>query len=160
VQDEVKDLINIRFDRVYDPQASVDYETVQAATTKHNVTPKRENPVVRRESPIANRQPRAINREHEANGTVSTTSAESLPVYDDAKLAARLQAEENGRARPTRGIAQRKIASSAKSSPKKKNKERSARKVKHEGDSGIECSTEAEVKKTGAFHVSPSAPSP
>lgn len=70
---------------------------------------------------------------------------------DDAQLAARLQAEEDGRARPTRGVAKRKIAPSKSSNPKKK--EKSAKKVKAEDDSDVEDSSGPEVKKTGAFHV-------
>lgn len=117
---------------------------------------KQESPAVKRESSTAKKKPPSVKHEHEANGTVSTTSTRPLPIYEDAKLAARLQAEENSRARPTRGIAQRKTASSAtKSSPKKKRTERSARKIKNEDDSGVESSGDHEVKKTGAFHVSP-----
>jgi len=129
-------------------------ETLQAAATRHDVTLKRESPAVKREGPSARRGPPSVKHEHEANGASSTAAVKSPPAYDDAKLAARLQAEENGRARPTRGIAQRKVTSSAKSSPRKKRKEQSARKVKNEDDSGIESSGNHEVRKTGAFHVS------
>jgi len=68
---------------------------------------------------------------------------------DDAAYAARLQREENTRARPTRAGATRKAA------PVKR-KKKSAAKVKD----GSDVDTNGEpVKRTGGFHVS-LAPSP
>ncbi|RDL40077.1 Uncharacterized protein BP5553_00056 [Venustampulla echinocandica] len=69
---------------------------------------------------------------------------------DDAKLAAMLQAQENSRARPTRGGVNKK-ASVRKKAPKKK----SEKKVKAEDDSDVELDSNGEVKekvKKGGFH--------
>lgn len=77
------------------------------------------------------------------------------PLDADAAFAAKLQAEENIRARPTRGGANRKdlMAKKKKKSPKKK----TANKVKAEDDSDIDGSgSEVEGKKpirSGGFHV-------
>lgn len=70
---------------------------------------------------------------------------------DDAKLAAKLQAQENSKARPTRGGATKK-ATPRKKAPRKK----SEKKVKAEDDSDIELDENGEVKekpKKGGFHV-------
>ncbi|EHL02052.1 putative Upstream activation factor subunit spp27 [Glarea lozoyensis 74030] len=69
---------------------------------------------------------------------------------DDAKLAAKLQAQENLKARPTRGGATKK-ATPRKKAPRKK----SEKKVKAEDDSDIELDENGEVKekpKKGGFH--------
>jgi hypothetical protein len=71
----------------------------------------------------------------------------------DAKLAARLQAEENSRARPSRGgVVKKAVVSRKKASPKKK----SAAKVKADDDSDIELDSNGEAKEVnrkGGFHV-------
>ena len=76
------------------------------------------------------------------------------PLDADAAFAAKLQAEENIRARPTRGGANRKKSvAKKKRTPKKK----TANKVKAEDDSDIDRSgSEVEEKKpirSGGFHV-------
>ena len=71
----------------------------------------------------------------------------------DAAFAAKLQAEENLRARPTRGANQRKAAPVKK---KKAAKPKAAKKVKAEDDSDLEGSgsePKKEVTRTGGFHV-------
>ena len=72
----------------------------------------------------------------------------------DAKLAAKLQAEENSRARPSRGgVAKKPVVARKKSSPKKK----SAAKVKVDDDSDLELDSNGEAKdvvRKGGFHVS------
>jgi upstream activation factor subunit UAF30 len=79
------------------------------------------------------------------------------PEYDvdaDAIYAARLQAEENKRARPTRGSSTRKAAPAKKKSAKSK----TTRKIKAEDDSDLESASEngttKEVNRSGGFHVS------
>lgn len=74
------------------------------------------------------------------------TSAEE----DDAAFAARLQAEENGRIRSTRGGATRK-----KTPLNKKKKKKSAAKVKEDGEGA--SGSEAEPQRKGGFHVSNSS---
>ena len=73
-------------------------------------------------------------------------------VEDDAAFAARLQAEENNRARPTRTGATRKSAPSKRKSPKKK----TASKVRVEDDSDLDSGADKErkVNRSGGFHVS------
>jgi upstream activation factor subunit UAF30 len=71
----------------------------------------------------------------------------------DALFAAKLQAEENMRARPTRGSALRKTIP-----VKKKAKSKTSKKVKAEDDSDLdstsEVGTKKEVNRSGGFHVS------
>lgn len=68
-------------------------------------------------------------------------------MEDDATLAARLQAEEDKRARPTRGGPSRKAAPSKK---KKTPKKKSSAKVNSDGS---EIDDEDKPKKTTGFHV-------
>ena len=68
---------------------------------------------------------------------------------DDAAFAARLQAEENNRARSTRGGVTKK-----KPRVKKQKKEKPARKLKENGEP--ESGTDAEPQRKGGFHVSQS----
>ncbi|GAM43293.1 SWIB/MDM2 domain protein [Talaromyces pinophilus] len=70
-------------------------------------------------------------------------------VDADAEFAAKLQAEENKRARPTRGSATRKTAPS-----KKKSKSKTSKKVKAEDDSDLESisETKKEVNRSSGFH--------
>lgn len=71
----------------------------------------------------------------------------SLVNDPDAELAARLQAEENGRARPMRGGSTRRQRPPVKKSPKKKSK---AKVDDSDAESGAEEGKE--VKRNGAFH--------
>jgi len=78
-------------------------------------------------------------------------------VDEDAAFAAKLQAEENSRARPTRNGVNKKPVAKKKSRPKKK----TAAKVKNEDDSDIDsgsATAEKNVNRSGAFHVSPTKP--
>ena len=77
--------------------------------------------------------------------------------YDsDAAFAAKLQAQENGRIRSTRGGGPKKAVSAKKKSPKKKKK--TSAKVKAEDDSDLDGSgsdvKERKVNRSGGFHVS------
>lgn len=71
-------------------------------------------------------------------------------VDADALYAAKLQAEENLRARPTRGGNTRRAPAT-----KKKTKAKTSKRVKAEDDSDVESGsdTKKEVKRTGGFHV-------
>ena len=72
-------------------------------------------------------------------------------VDADALFAAKLQAEENMRARPTRGSNTRRAAP-----VKKRSKAKTSKRVKAEDDSDIESGsdTKKEVNRSGGFHVS------
>ena len=74
-------------------------------------------------------------------------------VDDDAAYAAKLQAEENIRARPTRGGATRKAAPIKK---KKSTKKKTSSKVRAEDDSDIDGSgsDEKKINRKGGFHAS------
>lgn len=71
-------------------------------------------------------------------------------VDADALYAAKLQAEENMRARPTRGGNTRRAAPS-----KKRSKAKTSKRVKAEDDSEAESGsdTKKEVNRSGGFHV-------
>jgi upstream activation factor subunit UAF30 len=72
-------------------------------------------------------------------------------VDADAVYAAKLQAEENMRARPTRGANTRKAAPA-----KRKTKAKTSKKIKAEDDSDLDSGSETtkkEVKRSGGFHV-------
>lgn len=73
-------------------------------------------------------------------------------VDADALFAAKLQAEENMRARPTRGASTRRAAPA-----KKKSKAKTAKRVKAEDDSDVESGmdTKKEVNRSSGFHVRP-----
>ncbi|MCJ1339968.1 hypothetical protein MMC09_005261 [Bachmanniomyces sp. S44760] len=74
------------------------------------------------------------------------------PIDDDAAFAARLQAEENIRARNTRGGANRRTGPIKK---KKIQKKKSSTKIKAEDDSDVDGSgseKERKVNRTGGFH--------
>ena len=74
-------------------------------------------------------------------------------VNEDAMFAARLQAEENSRARPTRGGASKKTSAPAKK--KKTPKKKTARTVDTADDSDIDSeAAEKKVNRSGGFHVS------
>jgi upstream activation factor subunit UAF30 len=74
-------------------------------------------------------------------------------VDADALYAAKLQAEENMRARPTRGASTRKAQPAVKK--KKTTKAKTSKKVKAEDDSDLDSGSEEnkKVNRSGGFHV-------
>ena len=97
----------------------------------------------------------------EADTDDTSDSADNQPaskkrktaVDDDAQLAARLQAEEERLARPTRGGTSRKGASAKKKTPKKKNKNKTSAKIGASDDSDLEGSETEKPKRNTGFHV-------
>lgn len=94
--------------------------------------------------------------EMDEDGSKSPQPKKRKPDPDvdaDALFAAKLQAEENKLARPTRGSATRKSAPG-----KKRSKAKTAKKVKAEDDSDVDSSSatgsKKEVNRSGGFHVS------
>ena len=89
----------------------------------------------------------------ELSGATPPKKVRKTVKTSDAALAARLQAEENTRARPTRGGATRKRAPVQKKPSKRKSK--SADKIGEEDDSDLEDGSAGEKakKRNGAFHV-------
>jgi len=120
-------------------------------------------PVQQVSSPPSKVRPKREERDEEAMSDVIDTppkkKRKAEPLDDDALFAARLQAEENSRARPTRGGTSRKgaIVKKKRSSVKKK----TAKKIKSEDDSDIEGSgsevEDRKVNRSGGFHVRPNA---
>lgn len=92
--------------------------------------------------------------EPEENGSNTPPSKKRKPDHDidaDALLAAKLQAEENKRARPTRNSATRKTAP-----VRKRAKPKTSKKVDDSDlESGSEAGAKKEVNRSGGFHVSP-----
>ncbi|KAF7589969.1 hypothetical protein BBP40_003460 [Aspergillus hancockii] len=92
----------------------------------------------------------ADSEERESNKTPPAKKKKSDHDVDaDAIYAAKLQAEENMRARPTRGASTRK----AQPVKKKTTKAKTSKKVKAEDDSDIESSSEVKkVNRSSGFH--------
>ncbi|KAI9697579.1 MAG: hypothetical protein M1836_004529 [Candelina mexicana] len=87
------------------------------------------------------------------NPTPKKRKRKTAPADDDAIFAARLQAEENSRARPTRGGATKKrVVVKKKTAPKKKSSNAVKADDDSELDSGLEVGSAKEVKRTGGFH--------
>lgn len=131
------------------------------ATNGHTVTVKEEHreTVQHPPSPPSKVHHDRDEKDEEALSDVADTppkkKRKAEPLDEDALFAAKLQAEENSRARPTRGGTSRKGAVvKKKRSPVKK---KTAKKVKSEDDSGVEGSgsdvEDKEVNRSGGFHV-------
>ncbi|KAJ5104171.1 hypothetical protein N7532_004700 [Penicillium argentinense] len=98
-------------------------------------------------SPVKREAVSAEASDHSAASHPPKKRKPNADVDADAMFAARLQAEENLRARPTRG-------GNRRTAPPKKKKAKTAKKVRAEDDSDVESGsdTKKEVNRTGAFH--------
>lgn len=107
----------------------------------------------------ASPQKRSADEESSSEPTDKSQSSKKRKsdlVDADAIYAAKLQAEENLRARPTRGASTRKAAP-AKKRKQLASKSKTGKKVKAEDDSDVDGSgseSKKEVNRTGGFHVS------
>lgn len=151
-QATIKSLILERFDifnaRQQEEEARTEQDTNPAPTTNgyHAPSPKSPTPT---KSPAKRQAPEE---------TVSDVIDESPPkkmrkeasVDADAVLAARLQAEEDKRARPTRGGSSRKAAPVKKKTPKKK----TAARIRGSDESDVEDSQSEKKPKNTGFNVS------
>lgn len=148
----IKQLIMERFDR-YAEQDGVG-ASPDAPSTSNGQPDSASNAAP---SPSASSSP--VKRRPSSEGTAESVSAtpptkKYKPSKDfdaDAAFAARLQAEENSRARPTRGGNTRRAAPS-----KKKSKAKTSKRVKASDDSDIASGDDAkkEVNRNTGFHVS------
>jgi upstream activation factor subunit UAF30 len=109
-----------------------------------------------REQSNASPTPEASTTKREPSSDISEVIDDVRPpkkrkvsTEDDAAMAARLQAEEDGRARPTRGGAPRKAAPAKK---KKTPKKKTSARVTGSDDSDVP--SEDKPKKNTGFHVS------
>ncbi|KAL9060318.1 MAG: hypothetical protein Q9162_000722 [Coniocarpon cinnabarinum] len=153
---DLKTLIHERFDIVSsaneaaaaakpEPNGATSTPKVNGTTSASSPTP---NGVASSASPLST--PASEEPEERPKKKQKKSHGES-----DAALAARLQAEENGRSRPTRGGATRKKAPPVKKSTPKKKKSKT--RVDEEDDSGAEGSGSEDPKKKrkpgGAFNA-------
>jgi hypothetical protein len=162
-QASIKDLILERFD-MFAPSDDVDNshapDPSPPATNGHAESKERGGPSATPISPTTSSSPKKREVDLEDLSDVvdkppAKKKRKADPAVDaDAAYAARLQAEENLRARPTRGGSTRKAApvKKKKATPKSK----TAKKVKAEDDSDLDGSEggKKEVNRTGGFHVS------
>ncbi|KAI1933006.1 hypothetical protein LOZ66_006692 [Ophidiomyces ophidiicola] len=149
---EIKHLIMERFD-VFAAEADVHSATPPDPPTTNGHTPNGTGalPYPR---PLANSPNKSVEAEVGPDVTETPPPAKkrkSELIDADAAFAARLQAEENSRARPVR--AARKAAPIKKKKPV--NKSKTAKRVKASDDSEVDASgteTKKEVNRTGGFH--------
>ncbi|KAI9874595.1 MAG: hypothetical protein M1830_009579 [Pleopsidium flavum] len=161
----IKELIMARFDK-FNAEKNLSPKVEEVTISKpltngHTATVKEEEapaPVQQISSPPSKTHPPREERDEDAMSDVIDTppkkKRKAEPLDDDALFAARLQAEENSRARPTRGGTSRKGAIvKKKRSPVKK---KTAKKIKSEDDSDIEGSgsevEDRKVNRSGGFH--------
>lgn len=155
----IKQLIMKRFD-IFAEQSGIGGSSDAAASSTaptsngqlqnhDSVTPAGPSPPAPSSSP----QKRQAESDDQSDPPRKTPPAKKKkPDHDidaDALYAAKLQAEENMRARPTRG------ASARRSAPvKKKAKAKTSKKVKAEDDSDLDSGSETkkEVNRSGGFH--------
>lgn len=148
----IKRLIMDRFD-IYAEKNGVGAPAEDAATSNGH---KNENST----APVPSPPPSSSPVKRDADSEEASAAGSEPPakkhkpdadVDADALYAAKLQAEENMRARPTRGGNTRRSAPS-----KKKSKAKTSKRVKAEDDSDIESGsdTKKEVNRSGGFHVS------
>lgn len=151
-QAAIKQLIMERFD-IYAEKNGVTAPPEDAATSNGHKDEKYT-------APVPSPPPSSSPVKRDADGEEASAAGSEPPakkhkpdadVDADALYAAKLQAEENMRARPTRGGNTRRAAPS-----KKKSKAKTSKRVKAEDDSDIESGsdTKKEVNRSGGFHVS------
>jgi upstream activation factor subunit UAF30 len=150
-QAAIKGLILERFDifnaRQQQPESKTDEVTTPAPTTNGFHAPSPE-PAAAVKSPVK-REATSETVSDVVNGSPPKKRRKEPSVDADAALAAKLQAEEDKRARPTRGGSSRKSAPVKKKTPKKK----TAARVRGSDESDVDdSSTEKKPKNTG-FNV-------
>ncbi|OJD16558.1 hypothetical protein AJ78_03295 [Emergomyces pasteurianus Ep9510] len=152
----IKTLIMQRFD-IFAEQSEKQAEPTPIVNG-HSTNSRLAAPTVEPISPALSTSPQKRSAEPES----VSDSSDKLPpkkkrksdlVDADAIFAAKLQAEENLRARPTRGANSRKTAPVKKKKPAGKSK--TSKKVKAEDDSDLDepdSESKKEVTRTGGFH--------
>ena len=166
VQNAIKELIMTRFDKFVAEQSTSPVTNGHSTTVK----PERTDPI-QQVSPPPSKEGQKRKSESDPDEDEKLSDIPNSPppkkkrkaepaVDEDAAFAAKLQAEENSRARPTRGGVNRKSVAVNKKKKKKKKKtpkKKTSDKVKAEDDSDLEgsCSEDQEkkVNRSGGFHV-------
>lgn len=160
IQASIKTLIMARFDKFMAEKNAVTQVNGHPATTKQESS---ESPRAKQEEtpPDSIESHKRVSEDDELSDVPNTPPPKKKRKVEhfvdaDAAFAAKLQAEENSRARSTRGGANRKniTIKKKKRSPKKKTSD----KIKAEDDSDLQDSgsevTEKKVNRSGGFHVS------
>lgn len=149
----IKQLIMERFDIFAEnggieasPEAAV---TTAPATNGHSSATPVEASSPAQSSKSQKRQADSVERESDKTPPMKRKKPDH-DVDADALFAAKLQAEENMRARPTRGASARKV----QPAKKKTTKAKTSKKVKAEDDSDVDSSSDSKkVNRSGGFHV-------
>lgn len=151
-KDVIKPLIMARFDKFMAEQSTQTQANghTTVATASPEATPSHTSPTPR----SASKGPSVEAEESsEVVDTHTKKKRKRSPLDEDAVFAARLQAEENSRARPTRGggVTKKVVPAKKKKTPKKKTADR----VDAADDSELDSeSAEKKVNRSGGFHVS------
>jgi hypothetical protein len=152
----VQALIMERFDAASNNSAALPPSSAPEPQTNGHSSPIKARPKVKSETPQASTPDEDEDEDEDVVSPPKKKRKQAKPVDNDAKLAAMLQAQENSRARPTRGGNEKKRV--VKKAVSKKPKKKSADKVKKDDDSDMgELDSDGEVKekvKKGGFHVS------
>ena len=154
LQTAIKTLIMSRFDKF------IAEKSAASVTNGHTVPVKTETTKIKgnSSSPPPKKEPKRNSDDDDLSDVPNYPPPKKkrkveAPIDDDAAFAARLQAEENIRARNTRGGANRRTGPIKK---KKIQKKKSSTKIKAEDDSDVDGSgseKERKVNRTGGFHV-------
>ncbi|KAI4194179.1 MAG: hypothetical protein LQ350_007919 [Teloschistes chrysophthalmus] len=149
-KDVIKPLIMARFDKFMAEQSTQTQANghTTVATASPEATPSHTSPTPR----SASKGPSVEAEESsEVVDTHTKKKRKRSPLDEDAVFAARLQAEENSRARPTRGggVTKKVVPAKKKKTPKKKTADR----VDAADDSELDSeSAEKKVNRSGGFH--------
>ena len=153
-QDVIKPLIMARFDKFHaDQSAPVETNGRVADVTNDSESPKATQSQDSMDpAPVVKREGSEIEESSEAvDAAPPKKKRKRTPMDDDAAFAAKLQAEENVRARPTRGGGPKKAAPVKK---KKTPKKKTAVRVDAADDSDLDSeAAEKKVNRSGGFHV-------
>ncbi|KAL8701943.1 MAG: hypothetical protein Q9201_004648 [Fulgogasparrea decipioides] len=153
-KDVIKPLIMARFDKFMadqsaPPQINGHAEDVKAEPSASPVVPRSKTPP--EPWPISKRESFETEELSEVADTAPPKKKRKRsPLDDDAAFAAKLQAEENIRARPTRGgVTKKAVPVKKKKTPKKKTADR----VDAADDSEVDSETaEKKINRSGGFH--------
>ncbi|KAL9597481.1 MAG: hypothetical protein Q9219_005114 [cf. Caloplaca sp. 3 TL-2023] len=150
-KDVIKALIIARFDKFMADQSAPPATNGHVAEEKPSGSPEDLRP------PIPNhvQKHESVDAEDSseiADATVPSRKRKRSPIDEDAAFAAKLQAEENGRARSTRGGGSKKAAPLKK---KKTPQKKTAHRVEAVDDSDLESEpAEKNVNRNSGFHLS------
>ena len=144
-----------RFDKFIADQSAPTQTNGHAAGVKRDTSESPEAPPSKTPPDQTSVPKREASEVEESSETVDgprpKTKRKRTPIYDDAAFAAKLQAEENVRARPTRGGGLKKAAPIKK---KKTPKKKTAARVDAADDSDLDSeAAEKKVNRSGGFHV-------